>query len=330
MDQELKTTIEKAVSENTGTSPVYKWGILPGTGSTSERNLLLAITGNSFKRYAIKTFVIPDKPASESRIQAQREYTALGLVAPFSNEFWKSPKPVALLPESATIIMEHFDGINVNAIFWKNIRKSYLSRVQLKWFLSLVSDMSRIINDLQKIKQTPAGIPEAGIDWYNAFLDEQIESLIKSGVSGSLLERVRKTFRDAMPALTAEQELCFQHTDLYLNNILTNGISYCVLDLPNSVRGSRYWDISHFMISLEHYKLFRNTDSGIIDRCMAMFLENFNFEETLFDSMQLAHTCFSLKLSMMAPPSGMMRCLMSDPSAFYISKLESIISKLEG
>ncbi len=330
MDQKLRTTIEKAVSENTGTSPVYKWGMLPGTGSTSERELLFATTGNSIKRYAVKTFVIPDKPVSESRFQAQREYTALGLVAPFSNEFWQSPKPVAILPESATIIMEYFEGINVNALFWKNIRKSYLSRLHLKWFLSLVSDMSRIINDLQKIKQTPAGIPEAGIDWYNAFLDEQIEDLLRLGVNGSFLQRARKAFRDALPVLTAEQELCFQHTDLYLNNILTNGFSYCVLDMPNSVRGSRYWDISHFMISLEHYKLFRNTDSGIIDKCMAVFLEHFNIEKKLFDSMQIAHTCFSLKLSMMTPPSGIMRCLMSDPSAFYISKLKSIISKSGG
>jgi serine/threonine protein kinase len=330
MGKEFKTSIEKAVSENTGTSPVYKWEILPGTGSTSKRELLTAITANSIKRYAIKTFVIPDKPFSESLVQAQREYTALGLVAQFSNELWQSPGPVAFLPERATIIMEYFDGINVNSLFWKNIRKSYLSRLRLKWFLSMVSDIARIVDDLHKIKQTPAGIPEAGTDWYNAFLDEQIESLIKSGVSGSLLKRVRKTFRDALPELTAEQELCFQHTDFYLNNILTNGISYCVLDMPNSVRGSRYWDISHFIISLEHYKLFRNTDSVIIDKCMEIFLEHFNLEKNLFDSMQLAHTCFSLKLCMMAPPSGMMRYLISDPSAFYINKLESIISKSGG
>lgn len=330
-DKLLRDHIESCLidhCEMQGKPRNFIWRSLPGTGSTSDRGLVHVSTGNELKHFVVKRFRIPQKPFEESQNQAKREYTTLEYLQAHRGLLWRTPHPIAILPDFAVIIMEYFPGANLSTLFWQAIRLGPFSRIRKKWLLTLMRDIAAIILGMQSYGMGSDALMRADEAWYSTFIEEQIEELKRLGISSSILAGVGNRIKDALPALISEENRRFQHTDLFFNNILHEDGKYCVLDFPNACAGTRYWDVSHILVALEHYKLFRNVDTRIIDRCREEFRRNFILDDRLFGLMQLVHYCFALKVSLTALRRGVQKILLRDPRKFYEDKIQKLLDQI--
>jgi len=305
----------------------FAWMALPGTGSTSERKLVRVTIGDIVYSFVIKRYMIRDRFDNESLAQSKREYDSLKFLQAHESSLWRTPTPIAYMPEQGAIIMEYFPGENVGAIFWRAVRFGMISRIHTGWIMQLINDIAIIILEIQNLKKTTGVMPVSG-EWYSSFLDEQMKALRCFGIHAQKLQRLRIKVVDALDSFLSGENICFQHTDLYFNNILYSDGRYCILDLPNSCIGTRYWDISHLMVSIEHYKLFRNVDDTIIDDCIKSFCKHFVLDPYLIEIMQLIHCCFSLKLSFMFPYKGIKKILTQDPVSFYERKINAFMKDM--
>lgn len=302
----------------------FIWGDLPGTGNTSQRRLVKVLHGEEIRRFVIKRYNIYGKP-EESSIQAKREYQVMRYLQTVKGTNWTIPCPAAYLPEHATIVMEYSIGENLNSMFWNAIRYWVLSRSHVKWFSTLITDIAKIIQNMQTISLPDEWLRNADIRWYSYFLEEQIDALGDFGVDEHRLAHIREKVSRMLPRLMSSSSPCFQHTDLYFNNILYNNGKYCILDFPNACNGTRYWDISHLLCSLDDYRLFRNVDQCIIDICRKEFLSRFDLDKCFLECMSLIHSCFSFKLAIMRSRVGVKRIFIRDPWVFYYQKIDKLL-----
>lgn len=310
----------------------FDWQPLTGTGSTSRRSLLVArISGDRDEGtlgFVVKRYAIPGAGEETCREQAQREYAALRFLAGKGGGVWHAPAPVAFLPESATIVMEHCAGENLNRSFWSAIRGSWLARLRADAIESLVRDTGVVLRALQGCEVEDSGLPVADAGWYTAFLDEQLAALGERGVPERLRGRIRARVVEALPEMLSPRFRCFQHTDFYFNNLLRTDRGICVLDFPNACVGTAYWDVSHLLVSLEDYKRFRNVDPVLIDRCKEAVTRLFGLEGDRLRTMQLVHHAFSFQLSHGAQGGRVRRLLTRRAGPHYLPRLTALLEDL--
>lgn len=324
--QEVELAITRYLSASDA-SVKATWESLAGTGSTSLRSLVIIDLDNKLYRFVVKRFQILDKPEDESRLQAQREFNGLKKLNTIKSNLWHTPYPVSFLEEYSTIIMEYFPGTSLNALFWHHIKRWRFSRRYLPWFLSIMNDVANIILEIQDEKDLNMVLDQADEGWYKLFLDEQLRVLKEYGVQKYLLDAIAIKVKDALPAIVDPHNQCIQHSDLYLNNLLYSSGHYCVVDLPNTCIGTKYWDISHMLSSLEDYKLLRNIDAKIIDTCKSEFLGKFSLEPYLLECMLLIHYCLSFKLSLMTYQGWMKKVIKRRPAEFYHKRISELLGK---
>lgn len=327
-DSQLKNQIEIILSgylKHNESLLKYRWDILPGSGSTSVRALVSARVMDDIKKFVVKQYLIFNKPQEESREQAIREYKALQYLSAYSGHLWHSPHVIALIPDKAVNIMSYEEGDNISNLFWHAIRWGFLSRIELPWLISLVRDIAIIINEIQSLQNYNKMLNVSNHEWYSLFLDEHLYDLKKMGIRSALISRIRDKVYESLLELLNEKNQCFQHTDLYFNNILYCNKKYCIFDLPNACWGSRYWDISHLLMSLEDYKLYYNVDRKIIDACKEEFIRSFNLDQNLIEAMQLIHSCFSFKLNLLNYNNYMRRLFIRNPIQFYNKMIKDLL-----
>lgn len=324
----FKAQVESVLIDYLGikaTYPSFSWENLSGTGSTSVRNLVRVNTGNEELQFVSKRYQIEGQPTEEWFAQAKREYEVMNALAPASSGFWRTPLPIKLLHDHAAIVMEYFPGQNVNALFWKAVRMGIFSLRNQDWMLQLMGDIAKIILNMQNLESKMAVAPVVDESWYITFLEQQIGPLNQFGIEKHKLRRIQRHVEKDINLFFSNDKACFQHTDLTLNNLLFRDGMYCVLDLANTCIGTRYWDISHMIVSLEHYKLFLNVSDRLIKACIEEFSRWFILDPYLVRTMNLIHYSFSLKLSLMVQTTGLKRLLTNDAVRYYEKKIDAIL-----
>lgn len=298
---------------------------LSAVGSTSNRFLLTFKDGKSDRQFVVKRYQILGQPEAESRAQAQREYTALYHLQSISSALWSAPELIAFSEEYATLIMSYCPGRNVNEVFWNAIKWPFLSSHKNKTIKAVMNHVALIIKDLQLMEDCAANFPQSS-PWLSGNLFEAlIDSLLRKGVDDMMLFDVQQCVKTNLDIILAPANRSFQHTDLYFNNIIFDGNRYFILDFPNACYGSRYWDISHMVVSLEDYKIFRNVSAKAIDNCKEIFLEHFNIDSSLLQIMNLLHYCFSFNIRVNNNRSGIKKVLMKETAAFYENRIRTIL-----
>jgi len=306
----------------------FAWEPLLTSGSTSSRKQVNVATegaGHPGLSFVMKKYEIPDKPFEESQQQARREYEALRTLWNIERQGWRIPEPVAFLPEYAIVIMAYCNGQTASQYFWSMVKPFVFSRLNLERIRGFIKDIGGVLLELQDAPVEGGVWQTVGPDWYLAFLEEQLAALQSFNVRKSQVDAVRERVASMLPQLLGSEARCFQHTDFYLNNILMDGETIVVLDFPNSCIGTKYWDISHFLVSLDDYRMFRNVDQGVIGICKDEFESIFGLDRALLRSMMLVHTCFSFKLMTMKTRRGLRGALVRDQKKYYGSVLEELL-----
>ena len=300
---------------------------LPGVGSTSQRSLIEVRDNQKSHLFVIKRYMIPGETDAECRRQAQQEYTVLLHLKAYPVKLWSVPEPVGFRFEDATIIMGFCPGENVHEIFWNNIKKSIFSRRNSPWLIQMMTDIAMILKDIQSIKIISENFVTETSDSYLESFFKVINALREQDIDLHFLQAIQNRFVNDLPALLTEEHKVFQHTDMYFNNIIRNNQKYYLLDFPNSCNGSIYWDISHMLVSLEDYKIFRNVDRKMIDACKNEFLKHFSVDTRLLHTMNLFHYCFSFNIKIKNHISGLKKIMTHSVPRFYKSKINQILSE---
>lgn len=316
---------EKHISE-------YNWDNLSGTGSTSKRFLIspapkehLPIQDHSF---VIKKFIIDDDQ-EKSRRHAENEYKCLLTLSRFQdNNIWITPAAIEYLPAHALIIMGYCSGQNVGYTFWNLVQKSFYSRRNLKEILHLIDLVATALLAMQKDLKNVT-LPVSQFDKSLFFLHKQIDDIsVIKGTNATWENRLIDFVFETLPEAYETVNLAFQHSDYTLNNLIQSKDKIAILDFPKSCWGTKFWDISHMIITLEDFKICRNVDKKIIDACKDRFLSHFHAEKRILTAFQLINLCFSYKINLMNSPNRIKKLLIRNPVPFYEKRILECLKSL--
>ena len=320
--------IRNELVKHTGIKTIISFDTAPlsAAGNTSRRFLTTISDNKSAQRFVVKRYQIPGQSEAESINQAQREYLALLHLKSVSSALWSTPDPISFSEEYATLIMSFCPGYNVGEIFWNSIKWPFLSFQNKSEIKEIINHVALIIKDMQSMEDCDDLFPESSPLLSGKFFQKLIDSLQEKGVDGKMLIDAQQRVENNLDAIMALENRSFQHTDLYFNNIIYDRARYFILDFPNACYGSRYWDISHMIVSLEDFKIFRNVAGKAIDNFKESFLEHFNVDASLLKTMTLFHYCFSFNIRTNYSIPAYKKMLMKDVQLFYESRIRTILN----
>jgi len=112
--------------------------------------------------------------------------------------------------------------------------------------------------------------------------DDTAIYLEKSGCFPELINWGRQTFENILTPSHFREKMCFQHNDFILQNFIVDVQNCLVLfDLPNAKFGLPYWDIAHFINSLEDLSYLRTVPEKHVRSLVRSFLLSFGTHQRL-------------------------------------------------
>ncbi len=304
----------------------FRWKAITSTGSTSDRYLISPIWTGKQRSYVLKHYSLESLEKEFRWRQALREHASLIVLHRYNDELFSTPAPVGVLDDPPCVIMEYAPGVNLGFLMWRDIRFFVVPPDRKRKLFQMIRDIASVLRFMQvRVTDHDAFIPRAGIAYYHNFVDEQCRELRDLGLPRQTTDRWIKRISDGVETGFSNEVLVFQHTDFYEENIIYGEGRYTLLDFPNSVFGSRYWDISHQFVSLEVYKLFRNVDGKNIDELKSTFLDSFDIDTNRFRFFNACHYLFAFRIHLLrrrTSGSSWRRWAMGEIEKFFVERIE--------
>ena len=291
---------QNSIQGETGTQSSCDYTIKPirGPGATSE-NYQMLFTGDQAvqRRFFIKKYT--DDTAAARR-QLETDYkTAKWLSEELGNQATLCvDAPVLMIPEDRLLISAFVTGENLSPYFFKKLRWHYASMTDLARMTHIVNEIGAGLAELQSI--TAASVehhlgqfdPETVLDGFRAELKRFVFFYTAKDVCRDLVKDVAfRVDRGLEDYLASAPEYCFQHNDFILQNLmLDESDKIHLFDFANATVGIPYFDIAHFISSLEdltYLKMVSDSKVSQLKRSfMSPFLNRSGFKVSLLTAMR--------------------------------------------
>ncbi|MBW2739170.1 MAG: phosphotransferase [Deltaproteobacteria bacterium] len=279
--------------ENTSTSDRDKIKVfeLFGQGATSRQFLIrIPMLPEGERKFFVKQYVLEKGNRDFWETQLKQDVTVAKILSrtTATSRWFKVLRPYIIIPNDLLSITEYVEGQNLGHLFSKALRFSMLPWSSFEHLHNFVRLAGHGLAELQSLDLDMFfqvfGQPDLN-DYIGKVLmsfDDTAIYLEKSGCLPELINWGRQTFENILTPSHFREKMCFQHNDFILQNFIVDIQNRLFLfDFPNAKFGFPYWDIAHFIYSLEDFSYLRTVPEKHVRSLVRSFLLSFETHQRL-------------------------------------------------
>jgi len=279
LSKSWKESSEEKLERNWRDIEVVK---LDRLGATS-RQFVVCIPklGDGYRKLFVKQYSSHERDRCFWNSQLYRDFEVMKALSQWTRdrETFKVVRPYFVIPDELILVTKYIEGENLSYLFSRALRFSRLTAPSFGHLHRIVGFAGNALAELQSLNRNVLldlfGQQDME-DYITKILlnfDEAALYLNKAGFFSDLVEAGMRSLQSVIGTLKLTDQGCFQHTDFMLGNLLVDGQGRLFLfDFPNAGIGLPYFDVAHFITSLEDLSYLRTVSEKHVQNLVKSFL----------------------------------------------------------